>query len=587
MKGIGCIYKLCVLFLRAVIYLLIFASAVLGMGFYGLSIGVIGAVLAYTNSAYREWLKDQLGFQVRLSKLPGMTSSSPSTLALSTSFYTVPLSLLCWYIMLGFFVNEDTIMAGAMMGGFGIVILFGWFIKGWGIRATAATLQERSTITTQETQYFDHIRKLDEIHDLDPYAFEGFVGSLFQKLGYQVQTTSLSGDEGIDLILRKEGKLTIVQCKRYENSVGQPIIRDLYGTMIHKRADEAYLVTTGTVTLPAQQWAVGKPIHLVDGNMLINWIDTLEEQTISHPIDTDSDASYDDEDRSGGLITYFQKNPIAAVTIPIALILPYFCCMMGQLIAPTRITPPSTAAPAKSAILTQTPVPSTDTPFPTKTPTPKATNTLTPTPSPIPTVNTSGCTPDATFLADVTIPDDTIFETGQPFTKTWRIRNTGTCDWGAGYTFSYLEGEQMNASDSVTVPTTTSGESTEITVAFVAPAQLGTHRSTWQICTNEIECFGDKVYVQIVSASAEAVTAGSAVTEWEGVHIGMPADTVLKIHPKSETTEPPVVLGHDSRGLIVRWSYPSAYLTFAMRDGEGTDSLGMSICYRVIEIQLR
>lgn len=84
-----------------------------------------------------------------------------------------------------------------------------------------------------------------------------------------------------------------------------------------------------------------------------------------------------------------------------------------------------------------------------------------------------------------------------------------------------------------------------------------------------------------------ATPAPVTVLEWEGVYIGMPADDVLKIHPKSETTEDSLVLGNDSEGLIVRWSYPGAYLTFAKREGEGTDSLGMSKCYRVIEIQLR
>ena len=79
----------------------------------------------------------------------------------------------------------------------------------------------------------------------------------------------------------------------------------------------------------------------------------------------------------------------------------------------------------------------------------------------------------------------------------------------------------------------------------------------------------------------------TAVLEWEGVYIGMPADDVLKIHPKSETTSDPVQIGSDSAGFIVRWSYPGAYLTFAMREGEGTDSLGSTNCYRVIEIELR
>jgi len=86
---------------------------------------------------------------------------------------------------------------------------------------------------------------------------------------------------------------------------------------------------------------------------------------------------------------------------------------------------------------------------------------------------------------------------------------------------------------------------------------------------------------------ATKTSAPMEVKRWEGVYIGMPADDVLRIHPKSEMNEDSVVLRNDSKGLVIRWSYPGAYLTFARREGEGTDSLGFSECYRVIEIQLR
>jgi hypothetical protein len=146
----------------------------------------------------------------------------------------------------------------------------------------------------------------------------------------------------------------------------------------------------------------------------------------------------------------------------------------------------------------------------------------------------------------------------------------------------------MGGPDSVAVPDTPSGESLEISVEIVAPGEEGQHRGYWQMCVNETECFGDRVYVQIVSVGPATVEPGTTtVTEWEGVHIGMPADDVLRIHPQSEATEDPVTLGEDSEGLVVRWSYPGAYLIFALREGEGTDSLGMSKCYRVVEIQLR
>jgi HJR/Mrr/RecB family endonuclease len=124
----------------------------------------------------------------------------------------------------------------------------------------------------QERQYFQRINRLEDIQKIDPIQFEKLVSSLFKKLGYDVLLTKASGDEGIDLILSKDGKKSVVQCKRYSGTVGQPIARDLYGSMIHNRAEDAYLITTGVFSLPAQTWASGKPIHLVDGKM---WIETI------------------------------------------------------------------------------------------------------------------------------------------------------------------------------------------------------------------------------------------------------------------------------------------------------------------------
>ncbi len=127
----------------------------------------------------------------------------------------------------------------------------------------------------QEKQYFQRINRLEEIQKIDPIQFEKLVSSLFKKIGYDVLLTKASGDEGIDIILSKSGKKSIVQCKRYSGTVGQPVARDLYGSMIHNRAEEAYLITTGVFSLPAQTWATGKPIHLVDGKMLVEWIETI------------------------------------------------------------------------------------------------------------------------------------------------------------------------------------------------------------------------------------------------------------------------------------------------------------------------
>jgi hypothetical protein len=106
------------------------------------------------------------------------------------------------------------------------------------------------------------------------------------------------------------------------------------------------------------------------------------------------------------------------------------------------------------------------------------------------------------FEADITVPDNTRVEVGQSFTKTWRIRNTGTCSWTQGYQWTFVDGEKMGGPDSVAVPETPPGESAEVSVSLVAPGQEGRHQGYWQMCVNESECFGTKMYVQIISVVA-------------------------------------------------------------------------------------
>ena len=87
------------------------------------------------------------------------------------------------------------------------------------------------------SQQFQKIQTIENLRSLDPVAFEHFVKELFEEMGYRVETTTTVGDEGIDLHLQKGNRRSIVQCKRYSGSVGQPTVRDLYGAMVHEHAD--------------------------------------------------------------------------------------------------------------------------------------------------------------------------------------------------------------------------------------------------------------------------------------------------------------------------------------------------------------
>jgi hypothetical protein len=94
------------------------------------------------------------------------------------------------------------------------------------------------------------------------------------------------------------------------------------------------------------------------------------------------------------------------------------------------------------------------------------------------------CSYQAAFVSDVTIPDDTLIAAGQPFTKTWRVRNEGTCSWGPGYILNALAfsgGSRMAAPDQAALAQVVNqGQTVDISVHFTAPAAAGTYTSEWK-----------------------------------------------------------------------------------------------------------
>jgi HJR/Mrr/RecB family endonuclease len=122
-------------------------------------------------------------------------------------------------------------------------------------------------------------RDLNELYDLSPKEFEQYVARLFRKKGYKVSLRGASGDKGVDLMLeRAGGRRAIVQCKRYRRPVGPEVVRELFGTLIHERVSHAFLVTTADISQSARDWAQGKPMTLIDGNLLIEVSHNLMNQ---------------------------------------------------------------------------------------------------------------------------------------------------------------------------------------------------------------------------------------------------------------------------------------------------------------------
>lgn len=99
--------------------------------------------------------------------------------------------------------------------------------------------------------------------------FEQLIAEFFTRNGFDVQDTPPGPDGGIDLLLMKNGKKFIVQCKHWKKfKVNVQTIREQFGIMHAEGAHGVYVVTSGVFTEDAVQFAEGKNIKLIDGSKL-------------------------------------------------------------------------------------------------------------------------------------------------------------------------------------------------------------------------------------------------------------------------------------------------------------------------------
>jgi hypothetical protein len=203
-----------------------------------------------------------------------------------------------------------------------------------------------------------------------------------------------------------------------------------------------------------------------------------------------------------------------AVSVLVLLSIVLSACNL-QAAAPTQLSPEQVSTIAKAtvdALTTQmAPPPATATPLPTEAPTATptlavptldltsiptlglATSTLIPLPTQASSVN-SQCNV-VFFINDETIPDGTVFKPGETFTKSWKIRNDGTCIWNTAYSagpFSNdpstpaITGDNIFKVPAQVVP----GGILLISVTMKAPATEGTYTQVWKMNDAEGKPFG-------------------------------------------------------------------------------------------------
>jgi hypothetical protein len=181
-----------------------------------------------------------------------------------------------------------------------------------------------------------------------------------------------------------------------------------------------------------------------------------------------------------------------SVVVAVAALLLSGCNFPG--LAPEGLLATSAASTVEAALqLTQLAVTLAPPTLPTatilvETVTPSPTVPVTP-PTPLPpTVPPASSTPStpcnaAAFVSDVNYPDNTQLALDKNFTKTWRLKNVGTCTWTSGYKLVFDGGDRMDAPDSQTLTSgsVSPGSTLDVSVDLTAPGHSGTFQGNFRL----------------------------------------------------------------------------------------------------------
>jgi HJR/Mrr/RecB family endonuclease len=104
--------------------------------------------------------------------------------------------------------------------------------------------------------------------DLSGVDFEKLLYRLYEKMGYVVQFTGKTGDQGGDLIIAKKEKRIVVQAKRYQNLVSNKAIQEAVAAKGIYNCNGATVVTTSNFTDSALELARANYVYLINGKKL-------------------------------------------------------------------------------------------------------------------------------------------------------------------------------------------------------------------------------------------------------------------------------------------------------------------------------
>ena len=139
-------------------------------------------------------------------------------------------------------------------------------------------------------------------------------------------------------------------------------------------------------------------------------------------------------------------------------------------------------------------------------------NEIPPTPTPVPEPSATpqplppSCIDGMAFVKHLTLDDQDMtappdLAPGQPFAKSWRVRNSGTCTWDDAYSLVYVDGNvpaaRMGGTPVAIQALVPSGSEYDIAVNLVAPLSQGFYQGFWQMRDGDGVPFGMRIWIGI------------------------------------------------------------------------------------------
>lgn len=127
-------------------------------------------------------------------------------------------------------------------------------------RQESALLQ----LAAQQRQMAYRAAGLDRIDAMSGVEFEQYVAAVFRGLGYEVSTTKVTGDFGVDVVATKSGIRTAVQCKRQGTPVGGAAVQQVVAGAAMHNCNSTAVVSNRSFTRAAQELARVHGCRLID-----------------------------------------------------------------------------------------------------------------------------------------------------------------------------------------------------------------------------------------------------------------------------------------------------------------------------------